>query len=64
MPERRQTERMSGAVGEIEPALQRVRVVLGVLQACQPRTHEPIELLRVRSLLREDVSRTREALKR
>ena len=64
VPERRQAEGVSGAVREIEPALQRVRAVLSVLQSRQPGPHETIELLRVRSLLGEDVAWSREVLKR
>ena len=47
VPKRRQTECVSGAVGEIEPTVQGVRVVLGVLQPRQPRSDEACELLRI-----------------
>src|SRR5450759_4766222 len=63
-PECRQAESVSGAVGEIEPAVQRVRHVLRVLEPCQGRTDETRKLLRIGRFLCEDVSRTREALKR
>ena len=47
VPERRQAQYVSGAVGEIESAVQRVLVVLRVLQPRQARTDETSELLRV-----------------
>jgi hypothetical protein len=55
---------LSGAVGEIESAVQRVRFVLRVLEPCQGRTNETFELLRIGRFLCEDVSRTGETLKR
>src|SRR2546425_8398577 len=64
VPERRQTQCVSGAVGEIEPAVQRVRFVLRVLEPCEGRTDETCKLLRIGRFLCENVSRSREALKR
>ena len=64
VPERRQTECVSGAVGKIEPAVQGVLIVLRVLQPSQARADETCELLRIGRFLRENVSRTREAIKR
>jgi hypothetical protein len=64
VPKRRQAEGVSGAVGEIEPTVQRVGVVLGVRQPRQARTDEACELLRIGRFLSEDVPRTRETLKR
>src|SRR5207237_2050418 len=60
----RQTKCVSGAVGEIESAVQRVRFSLRVFQARQARTYEAGKLLRVWRFLRENVSRTGETLKR
>ena len=60
--QRRQTKCVSGAVGEIEPAVQRVRIVLRVLQPRQARTHQTCKLLRIGRFLCEDVYRTGEAL--
>ena len=63
MPERRQAECVSGAVGEIEPTVEGVRFALRVLQPRQAGTHEARKLVRIGSLLCEDVSRAGEALK-
>ena len=57
-------EELAGRLGEIEPAVQRVLIVLRVLQPCQARTDETCELVRIGRFLRENVSRTREAIKR
>jgi hypothetical protein len=62
--QRRQAECVSGAVGEIEAAVERVRFVLRVLQPRQARSDETCELLSIWRLLRENVSRTCEAVKR
>ena len=64
VPKRRQTQCVRGAVGEIESAVQRVRFVLRVLQPREPRTDETSKLLRIGRFLRENVSRTGEAIKR
>ncbi len=61
MSERGEAERVRGAVGQIEPAVQRVRVAFGVGQSHQAQRHESSELLRVRSFLRQHISWTREA---
>ena len=63
VPQRRQAEGVSGAVGEIESAVERVRFVLCVLETRQARTHEGSKLLRIWRFDREDVSWTCEALK-
>jgi hypothetical protein len=61
--ERGQTQSVSSAVDEIEPAVQRVHFVLGILQSRQAGTHKTRKLLGIGRLLSEDVSGTRETLK-
>jgi hypothetical protein len=64
MPKACETERVSGAVCEVEPAFKRVLLILGVLQPCQTRANEAIELLRIRSFLPKDTAGTGQAIKR
>jgi hypothetical protein len=53
-----QAERVGRAVGEVEAAIEGERAVLGVPQPREARPHEAHELLGVRRLLRQDVTRT------
>jgi Zn-dependent protease len=60
----RQTERVSGAVREVEPVSSELARGLRIFQPHDTGADKAVELFRVGSLLREHVSRAGEALKR
>lgn len=61
--ERSETQRMSGAVREIEAAVEGVRLVLSVFEPGQSGPYKTRELVGVRRLAGETTSRAGETLK-